>query len=124
MVFHGVANFKIRKFGPKNKTIKSTEVWVEVVERLKSDGYDVEFLFFSDIPGTQIKYYQMQADIVLEGLVFGTFGATVREAMMLGKPAISFLRFGWLAEMATEFPSYVEELPVFPCNHGYSLYNS
>jgi glycosyltransferase involved in cell wall biosynthesis len=36
----------------------------------------------------------------------------VREAMMLGKPVICFLRPEWLESMRDEIPDYVDELPV------------
>ena len=45
-------------------------------------------------------------------LTFGFFGANIREAMMLGKPAICFLRTEWMGSMREEYPKYVEDLPV------------
>jgi glycosyltransferase involved in cell wall biosynthesis len=45
-------------------------------------------------------------------LTFGWFGANVREAMMLGKPAVCYLRPEWLDSMRKQVPDYVEELPV------------
>src|SRR5690606_38495366 len=39
-------------------------------------------------------------------------GATAREAMMLGKPVICYLRTEWLESMRREIPEYVKELPV------------
>lgn len=45
-------------------------------------------------------------------MTFGWFGANIREAMMLGKPAVCFLRPEWLEHVRREIPEYVEELPV------------
>jgi glycosyltransferase involved in cell wall biosynthesis len=45
-------------------------------------------------------------------LTFGWFGANVREAMMLGKPAVCFLRPEWLKHVAQQLPEYVRDLPV------------
>ena len=45
-------------------------------------------------------------------LTFGFFGANIREAMMLGKPTVCFLRPEWLEMMREEIPEYVDELPV------------
>jgi glycosyltransferase involved in cell wall biosynthesis len=36
----------------------------------------------------------------------------VREAMMLGKPVVCYLRPEWLERMRREIPDYVDELPV------------
>lgn len=111
-IFHSVGNYDSRAHGINRKTIKSTEIWIEIIERLKSEGLDIEMIFFKDIPNKQIRYYQMQADIFVDMLTFGFYGANVREAMMLGKPAICFLRPEWLDDMKKEYPAYVDELPV------------
>lgn len=111
-IYHSVGNYDSRSSGPKKQTIKCTHIWIEVIERLKSEGIDVELIFFTDVPNKILRYYQAQADIFVDMLTYGFFGANVREAMMLGKPAICFLRPEWLADMAQEYPSYVEELPI------------
>jgi glycosyltransferase involved in cell wall biosynthesis len=72
----------------------------------------VEMIFFQDVPNLKLRYYEAQADIVVDMLTFGFFGATVREAMMLGKPAVCYLRPEWLESMREQIPAYVDELPV------------
>jgi glycosyltransferase involved in cell wall biosynthesis len=79
---------------------------------LKAAGYKVELIFFHDVPNKLLRFYQAQADIVVDMLTFGFFGATIREALMLGKPAICYLRPEWLESMRREIPDYVDELPV------------
>jgi len=111
-IFHSVGNYDTRSHGLKKITIKSTEIWIDIINRLKEEGYDVEMIFFKDVPNKQLKYYQAQADIFVDMLTFGFFGANIREAMMMGKPAICFLRPEWLEDMAKELPDYVDELPV------------
>lgn len=111
-IFHSVGNYDSRSHGERNRTIKSTEIWFEIVEILKEEGLDVELIFFKDVPNKVMRYYQAQADIFVEMLTFGWFGANVREAMMLGKPAICFLRPEWLEQMGQEYPEYVANLPV------------
>ncbi len=59
-------------------------------------GHDRRAVYFTDVPNRDVRYYQVQADVVCDMLTFGWFGANVREAMMLGKPAICFLRPAWL----------------------------
>jgi len=109
-LYHAVGNFDTRSDGYTN--IKSTHIYLPIVERLKAEGYDVELIFFEDVPNKTVRYYQAQADIFLDMLTFGFFGANIREAMMLGKPAICFLRPEWLESMRLEIPDYVDELPV------------
>ena len=45
-------------------------------------------------------------------LTYGFFGATAREAMMLGKPVVCYLGPEWLESMRAEIPDYVDELPI------------
>jgi len=111
-IFHSVGNFDSRTDAATNRNVKSTHIIIPTVERLKAEGHRVELIFFKDVPNLKLRYYQAQADIFVDMLTFGFFGATVREAMMLGKPAVCFLRPEWLESMRREIPEYVEELPV------------
>lgn len=111
-IYHAVGNYDMRSHGDRRMTIKSTEIWIDIVDRLKAEGHDVEMIFFTDVPNKQMRYYQSQADIFVEMLTFGFYGANVREAFMLGKPAICYLRPEWLEDMRREVPGYVDELPV------------
>ena len=64
------------------------------------------------MPNRGLRFYQAQADIFVDMLTYGFFGATAREAMMLGKPVVCYLRPEWLETMRAEIPDYVDELPV------------
>ncbi len=111
-IYHAVGNYDLRTTPGTQKNIKSTHIYLPLIERLKSEGYPVEFVFAKDIPNKEVRFYQAQADIFVDMLTFGFFGANVREAMMLGKPAVCYLRPEWLESMRQEIPEYVDELPV------------
>lgn len=111
-VYHAVGNYDLRTDKNTKQNLKSTHIYVPLIERFKAEGYPVELIFAKDIPGKEVRYYQLQADIVVDMLTFGFFGANVREAMMLGKPAVCYLRPEWLEVMREEIPEYVDELPV------------
>ena len=96
-VYHSVGNFDVRT-SSGGVNLKSTHVWVPVVDRLKSEGHDVEMIFFNDVPNKAVRYYQAQADVVVDMLTVGFFGANVREALMLGKPVICYLPTGMARE--------------------------
>ena len=64
------------------------------------------------MPNRDVRFVQVQADIVVDMLTFGWFGSNVREALMLGKPVVCYLRPEWLERMRGEIPSYIDELPV------------
>ena len=92
--------------------IKSTHVYLPLVERLRTEGYQLEMIEPTGFPNKEVRYLQAQADIFLDMLTFGWFGANVREAMMLGKPVICFLRPEWLESARQEIPDYINELPI------------
>jgi glycosyltransferase involved in cell wall biosynthesis len=111
-IYHSVGNFDSRTDAETHRNVKTTHLIIPTVERLKANGYQVELIFFKDVPNKILRYYQVQADIFLDMLTFGFFGASVREGLMLGKPAVCFLRPEWLESMRREIPEYVAELPV------------
>ncbi|MHC5027920.1 MAG: glycosyltransferase [Planctomycetota bacterium] len=110
-IYHAVGDYKSRT-RDDDVNIKTTHIIVPMIERLKAEGYPVELIFCTDVPNRDVRYYQSQADIVVDMLTFGFFGANIREAMMLGKPAVCFLRPEWLESMRREIPEYVDDLPV------------
>lgn len=111
-IYHSIGNYESRTDATSQRNIKSTHIYLPLIDRLKAEGHNVELIFFHDVPNKTIRYYQAQADIVVDMLTYGWFGANVREALMLGKPAICFLRPEWLESMRREIPEYVDELPV------------
>lgn len=111
-IYHAVGNAKSRTEPATMRNIKSTHIYVPLIEELKRDGYDIELMFLHDIPNRDVCFYQVQADIVVDMLTYGFFGAGVREAMMLGKPVVCYLRPEWLESMREEIPAYVDELPI------------
>ncbi|CAN0618940.1 protein of unknown function [Burkholderia multivorans] len=110
-LYHAVGNQESRT-DENGVNIKSTHIYLPVIERLKKEGYPIELLSYTNVPNKEIRFYQAQADIVLDMLTYGFFGANGREALMLGKPFVSFLRPEWLESMRDEIPEYVDELPV------------
>jgi hypothetical protein len=111
-IYHAVGNATSRSEAGTMRNIKSSHIYLPLIEQLKREGFDVELMFFEKVPNRDLRYYQAQADIFVDMLTYGFFGATVREAMMLGKPIVCYLRQEWLDSMRAEIPGYVDELPV------------
>jgi hypothetical protein len=86
LIYHAVGNYSIRREGDRD--IKGTEAIMEAVERLKAEGLPLRLVFAHQIPSTKVRFVQVQADIVVDQLNYGRYGANAREAMMLGKPTI------------------------------------
>jgi glycosyltransferase involved in cell wall biosynthesis len=111
-IYHGVGHFDQRTDPETMRNIKSSHIYFPLVADLKAEGHDVELMFFKNVPNKELRYYQAQADIVVDMLTFGWYGGNVREALMLGKPVVCYLRPEWLDTMREEIPDFVDELPI------------
>jgi hypothetical protein len=87
LVYHGVGNY----FAPHyagNRDVKGTGAIIAAIDRLKLEGMPVRLVFVHDVPSRDVRYIQVQADIVVDQLNMGRYGANARESMMLGRPVI------------------------------------
>lgn len=89
LIYHAVGNYEVRRRAKRD--IKGTGAIMSAVETLREEGFPVRLIFFTDVPSTMIKYYQAQADIVVDQLRYGRYGANARECLMLGRPVV-----GWI----------------------------
>jgi glycosyltransferase involved in cell wall biosynthesis len=89
IVYHGVGNFSLRSQNGRN--LKGTGAVVAGIERLRGEGMDVRLEFVTDLPNTDVRFIQAQADVIVDQLNYGRYGATAREGMMMGKPTICFV---------------------------------
>ncbi|MHB8693429.1 MAG: glycosyltransferase [Solirubrobacteraceae bacterium] len=111
-LYHAVGNAATRVTGPRKQSLKSTHIYFPLVEELRAEGRNVELMYFTDVPNRDLRYYQVQSDVVCDMLTYGWFGANAREGMMLGKPVVGYLRPAWVETVRRDVPGYVEELPI------------
>jgi hypothetical protein len=109
-LYHAVGNKSDRTINGVN--IKSSHIYLPLVQKLKDEGLAVELIEPTGIPNKEVRFLQAQADIFLEMLTFGWFGANAREAMMLGKSVICYIRPEFLENVREEIPDYAAELPI------------
>lgn len=110
-LYHAVGNADLRT-SKNGVNIKSTHIHLPLIEKLRAKGHDLELISPKGVPNLDVRYLQLQSDIFLEMLTFGWFGANAREAMMLGKPVVCFIRPEWLDSVRSEIPEYADELPI------------
>ncbi len=110
-LYHAVGNRESRT-RDDGTIIKSTHIYLPLIDKMRAEGHRLELISPMDVPNRDVRFLQMQADIFLEMLTFGWFGANAREAMMLGKPVICFLRPEWLESLRAEIPDYADEIPI------------
>ena len=87
------------------KEQKGSQYVYRAFERLKSEGYNIEYVYLNNIKSSDMRYYQIQADIVVEQLIYGWWGSTGVETMSLGKPVICYLRRSWKEFFFKQFPN-------------------
>lgn len=88
-VYHGVGNYEARLRDGKN--IKGTSYIKDAIDRLNSEGHRVRWIFATDVANKDVRFLQSQADVVIDQLNVGMYGASAREGMMLGKPVICYI---------------------------------
>jgi len=75
-----------------NRTIKGTDAILAVIDRLKSDGRDFTFEMVEGVAHDEARKVYESADIVIDQLRSGWYGALGVEAMALGKVVITYIR--------------------------------
>jgi glycosyltransferase involved in cell wall biosynthesis len=85
-IYHSFGNASLRG------DVKGTGEIKEAVDRLKSEGHHLEFIFFEKVPSRDLKYYQAQAHIVIDQLKAGWYGSTAVECLAMAKPVITYMR--------------------------------
>ncbi len=91
IIFHGVGHFASRTTNDADP--KGTRAVMAAVERLRLEGHRVRLEFVHSVPSLDVKYVQVQADIVVDQLLFGRYGAQARECLMLGRPVVGYLKY-------------------------------
>jgi hypothetical protein len=89
LIYHAFGNYVLRGAGARN--IKGTPSIVAAVSQLQAEGLPVRLMFFSQVPNALVRFYQLQADIVVDQLWAGSWGANGRESMMLGRPVVGYV---------------------------------
>ncbi len=85
-IYHSHAN------APNRGNVKGSSAIFNAIEDLRNEGLDVDLIYFHDCKREDLRYYQMQADIVVDQLRSGSYGSTAVECMSLGRPVITYLR--------------------------------
>lgn len=99
----------------QGRNIKGSPYVLAAIDRLIEEGHLVEYFFIENKPSNQMRFYQAQADIIVEQLIYGWWGSTGIETMALGKPVVCYLRPAWKEFFFKTFPEY-DTLPIVEAN--------
>jgi hypothetical protein len=91
LIMTAFANESTRADVSRGRDIKGKKYILDAIRRLKSEGKAICHFHASDVPVKNMKYYQSQADIIVDQLNYGSIGSASREGMMLAKPVVCFI---------------------------------
>lgn len=77
---------------PTNRSIKGTRYVEEACASLRAGGIPVELQLVEGVPHQQVRNLIARADVIVDQLLIGWYGAFAVEAMALGKPVLCYLR--------------------------------
>jgi glycosyltransferase involved in cell wall biosynthesis len=89
IVYHGVGNYNMR--AREGRDVKGTGAVVAAIDKLRAEGVSVRLEFVTDLPNTEVRFIQAQADVIVDQLNYGRYGAQAREGMMLGRPTVCYI---------------------------------
>lgn len=119
IVYHAVGHYDARTRGGRN--VKGTQAVFDAIKRLQAEGLKVRLEFVTGIKSTEVRFYQVQADVVIDQLNHGRYGANARESLMLGRPTICYIN---PAEEDSRFALHsLQELPIVSANEA-TLYDT
>lgn len=93
------------------RNIKGSPFVLDAIERLTAEGHAVTYTYIEGKASNEMRFYQAQADIVVEQLIYGWWGSTGVETMALGKPVVCYIRPSWKATFLETFPEH-RDLPI------------
>ena len=97
------------------KNIKGSPYIIAAIERLQAEGFEIEKMIIENVPSNKMRFFQAQADIVVDQLIYGHWGSTAVECMALGKPVICYLNKRWKENFMKNYPEY-DTIPIIEAN--------
>lgn len=95
---------------PTNQLVKGTKFVESVLDKLKSEGIDFEYIQIYRMPHEEVMdILKHKADIVIDQMLLGSFASLSIEAMSFGKPVICYL----MDKIEADFNG---ELAIYNCN--------
>lgn len=90
---------------PTHSEAKGTKYILAAVERLKAEGNVFEFkCLAARLAQKQVKEAISTADVYVDELRCGSYGATAVESMALGKPTVTYIREDLLDQYPSDLP--------------------
>jgi glycosyltransferase involved in cell wall biosynthesis len=77
---------------PTDRLVKGTAHVISAVEALRQEGVSIRLDLIEDVTHHEALHRLAAADVVVDQLVLGWYGAVAVEAMALGRPVLAYIR--------------------------------
>ncbi|MBD3842962.1 MAG: glycosyltransferase, partial [Campylobacterales bacterium] len=98
---------------PSNRIVKGTKYIISAIEKLKSQGYDIDLHLVEGMTNEQALEIYKTADVIIDQLLAGWYGAFAVECMSMGKPVVAYIRESDLRHVDI---SMKDEIPIINSN--------
>ena len=97
---------------PNHQAIKGTEALMRAIEKLQSEGLEIELTLIQKKPNSEVLKAIEECDLVVEQLVIGWYAQFAIEAMAYGKPVVSHIDRNLMSLYASKGLLDEKEFPI------------
>lgn len=98
---------------PTHRGNKGTQYIINAVEKLKLDGFNIDFSIAENLNHDEVLSELRECHIFIDQLLVGWYGTAAVEAMALGRPTLCFIREDYF-----KYINYSEKIPIINANPG------
>ena len=77
---------------PNHREFKGTRFFLDAIDRLRSDGIEIDLKLVERVPNAEALEIYRSADLIFDQCLIGFHGYFAIEAMAMGKPVLTFIR--------------------------------
>lgn len=103
---------------PTHRAFKGTDYIIKAVEKLKYEGYILNFQMIENVTHKELKEWYVKCDLFIDQIMIGWYGTAAIEAMALGRPVICSIRKSYF-----EHITFGDEIPIIHADPD-NIYNS
>jgi hypothetical protein len=98
---------------PSHRAAKGTDVIVEVLNKMQTNGYPIEFTLIENVAHTDIAELLIDADLLIDQLHAGWYGGIAVEALCRRVPVMTYLRDSDFSVLPSQL---TEDIPIISVN--------
>jgi glycosyltransferase involved in cell wall biosynthesis len=101
---------------PNHRYIKGTKHFIDAVNSLNEEGFNIELVILEKVPNHEIKKIIASVDLVADQLIVGWYAMFALEAMAMEKPVLCYIREDLEKFYISSGLILDNELPIIKCS--------